>query len=81
MDHSTQIIFNVIVAIAGFLGVFVLTQIMQRLQKQEDKLHELPALFVRRDDYRSDMTEVKAMLHQIYDKLDGKADKQSDHSR
>jgi hypothetical protein len=75
MEHGVQIIFNLIVAIAGFLGVFVFQQIQQRLAKQEEKLHELPHMFVRRDDYRADMTEIKTMLHQIYEKLDGKADK------
>lgn len=74
-DHDTQIIFNFVVGVAGFLGVFVFSQIMQRLTKQEEKLHELPHTFVRRDDYRADMAEVKTMLHQIYEKLDSKADK------
>jgi hypothetical protein len=80
MDHSTQIIFDIIIAIAGFFGVFVLNQVMQKLSKHEERLSDLPNTFVRRDDYRQDMTEVKSMLHQIYDKLDGKADK-PDHAR
>ena len=80
MDHSTQIIFDIVIAIAGFFGVFVLNQLMAKLGKHDERLNELPNLFVRRDDYRQDMTEVKSMLHQIYDKLDGKADK-PDHAR
>lgn len=32
--------------------------------------------FVRRDDYRNDVTEIKAMLDKIFNRLDEKADKQ-----
>jgi len=31
--------------------------------------------YVRRDDYRDDMAELKTMIRQIIDRLDGKADK------
>lgn len=31
--------------------------------------------YVRRDDYRDDITEMKGMLTRIFDKLDEKADK------
>jgi hypothetical protein len=48
---------------------------MQRLQRMEDKLNELPHTYVAKDDYRSDIAEVKSILKQIFDKLDGKADK------
>lgn len=36
---------------------------------------ELPNHYVRRDDYRDDMSEIKVMLRSISDKLDDKADK------
>jgi hypothetical protein len=48
---------------------------MQRLQRMEDKLNELPHTYVAKDDYRSDIAEVKSILKQIFDKMDGKADK------
>jgi hypothetical protein len=41
----------------------------------EDELKTLPHDYVQKDDYRSDMREIKDMLKQIFDKLDGKADK------
>lgn len=75
MDHEMQLIFNFIVGVAGFLGVFVFNELMRRMTKQEEKLHELPHTFVRREDYRSDMAEIKKMLHRIDEKLDNKADK------
>ena len=77
MDN--QQLFNLVVAVAGFLGVFVFYQVMQRLQRMEDKLGELermlPHDYVQKDDYRSDIKEVKDILRQIFDKLDNKQDK------
>jgi hypothetical protein len=77
MDN--QQLFNLVVAVAGFLGVFVFYQVMQRLQRMEDKLGELernlPHDYVQKDDYRSDIKEVKEILRQIFDKLDNKQDK------
>lgn len=76
---DTQLLFNFIIAVAGFLGVFVFNQITQRLTKIEDEVanfnKSLPTDYVHKDDYRADMGEVKGMLKQIYDKLDSKADK------
>jgi predicted dithiol-disulfide oxidoreductase (DUF899 family) len=52
---------------------------MQRLQRMEDSLSalekQLPHDYVTKDDYRADIKEVKDILRQIFDKLDGKADK------
>lgn len=77
MDN--QQLFNLVVCVAGFLGTFVFYQVMQRLQKNEDKIAELeralPHDYVQKDDYRSDMRDIKELLKQIFDKLDGKADK------
>jgi cell fate (sporulation/competence/biofilm development) regulator YmcA (YheA/YmcA/DUF963 family) len=77
MDN--QQIFNFLVAIGAFLGAFVFNQVMQRLQKSEDKIasleKEIPEKYVQKPDYKEDMREVKDLLRQIFDKLDGKADK------
>jgi len=73
MDN--QQLFNLVVSIAGFLGVFVFYQSMQRIQKLEDAEKNLPKEYVQKDDYRADIKEVKDILKQIFDKLDEKADK------
>ena len=57
MDN--QQLFNVVVSIAGFLAVWVFTNQMQRTQKLEDKLNELPKEYVQKDDYKEDIKEVK----------------------
>lgn len=77
MDN--QQLFNFVVSLAGFLAIFIFYQVMQRLQRSEDKLAELernlPHDYVQKDDYRVDVRELKDMLRQLFDKLDGKADK------
>lgn len=61
--------------------MWVLNALTQRLQKAEDKIealtNELPKEYVQKLDYKEDMREIKDLLRQIFDKLDGKADKGS----
>lgn len=73
MDN--QQIFNMVVSIAGFLAVYVFNSTTKQIQRLEDKINELPKEYVAKDDYRSDITEIKNILKQIFDKLDNKADK------
>jgi hypothetical protein len=73
MDN--QQIFNIVVSIAGFLAVYVFNSTTKQMQRLEDKINELPKEYVAKDDYRSDITEIKNILKQIFDKLDNKADK------
>lgn len=73
MDN--QQLFNVVVSIAGFLAVYVLNNLTRTIQKMEDKINDMPHSYVTKDDYRSDISEIKMILKQIFDKLDGKADK------
>jgi cell fate (sporulation/competence/biofilm development) regulator YmcA (YheA/YmcA/DUF963 family) len=77
MDN--QQLFNLVVSVAGFLAVFIFYQVMQRLQKLEDALSslekQLPHDYVAKNDYRSDIKDVKDILRQIFEKLDNKADK------
>jgi len=73
MDN--QQLFNIVVSVAGFLGVYVFNSMTAKIQKLEDKINDMPHSYVIKDDYRADIAEVKAILKQIFDKLDGKADK------
>jgi cell fate (sporulation/competence/biofilm development) regulator YmcA (YheA/YmcA/DUF963 family) len=73
MDN--QQIFNIVVSIAGFLAVYVFNNTTKQIQRLEDKINELPKEYVAKDDYRSDITEIKDILKQIFNKLDSKADK------
>lgn len=73
MDN--QQLFNLVVSIAGFLAVYVINNLTRQIQKLEDKVNEMPHTYVAKDDYRSDIADIKSMVKQIFDKLDGKADK------
>ena len=75
MNMDNQLIFNAVVSIAGFLAVFVINNTTRQIQKMEDKLNELPKEYVSKDDYRTDIFEIKDILKQIFNKLDNKADK------
>lgn len=73
MDN--QQIFNIIVSVAAFLAVYVFNNMTRQIQKLEDKVNEMPHAYVQKDDYRSDIAEIKSILKQIFEKLDSKADK------
>ena len=73
MDN--QQLFNIVVSVGGFLAIYVFNSATAKIQKLEDKINEMPHNYVAKDDYRVDIAEVKAILKQIFDKLDGKADK------
>ena len=72
---DTQQLFNALMSVAAFLAVFVFNSTSRKLQKLEDAVSELPKEYVAKNDYRADITEIKVILKQIFDKLDSKADK------
>lgn len=73
MDY--QILFNIAVAIAGFFGGWTLNRIYQAIDRLDNDVRNLPLNYVTRDDYRSDMAEIKHMLGKIFDRLENKVDK------
>lgn len=73
MDN--QQLFNLVFSVAGFLAVYTLNNLTRKIQRLEDEVKTLPHDYVQKDDYRADMRDVKDLLKQIFDKLDGKADK------
>ena len=73
MDN--QQLFNIVISIGGFLAIYVLNMLTQRIQKLEDKMENMRDSYVKKDDYKDDIQEVKDILKQIFEKLDSKADK------
>ena len=73
MDN--QIIFNIAVALVGFLGGWVLNNISKSIDRLDVDVRAMPHTYVTREDYREDMREVKDMLNKIFDRLDAKVDK------
>ncbi len=72
---ETQVLINLGFGLAGAFGGWILNSISRSIIKIEDRLSELPLLYVTRDDYRNDISEIKQMLGKIFDKLDTKVDK------
>jgi hypothetical protein len=73
MDYQT--LFNIAVAVVGFLGGWTLNRIYQAIDRLDSDMRQMPHTYVNREDYRGDAAEIKTMLGKIFDKLDGKADK------
>jgi len=72
---ETQFIFNIAVSVAGFFGGWILSHIYRAIERLDMDMRSMPSRYVRRDDYRDDMGEIKVLLGKISDKLDHKVDK------
>jgi hypothetical protein len=65
-------------AVMAVIGWFAreMWSAVKELKLDLSKLREdLPSTYILKDDYRSDMRDIKDMLNKIFDKLDGKQDK------
>lgn len=72
---DAQTILNIVIGICGAFGGWILNSLSHSIIKIEDRLNDLPLLYVSKDDYREDIAEIKGMLSKIFDRLDGKVDK------
>ena len=66
---------NILVGVAGAFGGWVLNSLSRSIIRIEDRIAEMPLQYVTKDDYRTDISEIKSMLHDIYKELRTKADK------
>lgn len=73
MDY--QVLFNGAVALAAFFGGWVLNNITKAIERLDSDVRAMPHEYVVKNDYKEDLREVKDLCRQIFDKLDGKADK------
>lgn len=70
-----QILFNIIVGVAGMFGGWILNNISRSIERLDKDVRQMPLTYVTRVDYRNDIDEIKTILGRIWDKLDDKADK------
>ena len=70
-----QTLFNLVVGVAAFFGGWTLNNITRMLNRIDDDIRDLPHIYVSKDDYKADISEIKGMLGKIFDRLDGKVDK------
>ena len=73
MDN--QSIFNVLISALGVLALWILNGISNKIKDLENDNKELPHYYVSKEDYRSDISDIKQMLNKIFDRLDAKVDK------
>lgn len=72
---ESQFIFNIIVGLAAFFGGWVLNNITKAIERLDADVRNMPHNYVSKDDYHRDIDEIKDICKQIFNKLDGKADK------
>ena len=70
-----QLLFNLVVGIAAFFGGWTLNNITRMLNRIDDDIREIPHVYLSKDDYKTDIVEIKGMLGKIFDRLENKADK------
>ena len=70
-----QMLFNLVVGVAAFFGGWTLNNITRMLNRIDDDIRDLPHVYVSKEDYKTDINDIKGMLGKIFDKLDGKVDK------
>jgi len=78
MDDLQHVVNSVVAILFTLVGWFAreMWAAVKELKNDLAKLREeLPREFVMREDYRSDLKDIKEMLSKIVDKLDHKADK------
>jgi hypothetical protein len=74
-QHLINVGLGVSSAVFGWLARELWTAVKDLKEDLTTLSVELPKTYVTRDDYRSDLKEIKDMLGKIFDRLDHKADK------
>lgn len=70
-----QVLFNVVVGVAGMFGGWILNSISQTLRMLDKDVRQMPLTYVTQNTYQRDIDEIKGMLRLIFDRLEDKADK------
>lgn len=76
---ESQDIFNAAITLSGAFGGWILKTIWDAIKDLKTEVRELNREvnqdFVRREDFKDSISDIKEMLNKIFDKLDNKADK------
>ena len=73
------VIFNVLLGLIAFFGGIVirgLSDSIKDMRSAHDSFTKELAHYVRKDDYREDITELKQMVNKLFDRIDKLMSKQ-----
>jgi hypothetical protein len=70
-----QHIFNAVVALAAFLGGWILNNITRAIERLDADVRAMPHDYVGKEDYRRDIDELKDICKRIFERLDQQADR------
>lgn len=75
-----QVLFNISLSLIMMLSGWMIRSVYDAINKlRQDQIQlerMIYAQYVSKDDYREDLREIKSMLSNIFNKLEGKEDKQ-----
>jgi hypothetical protein len=76
---ESQVLFNVIVGVAGLFGGWILNNISRSIERLDKDVREMPKVYVTKEDYKDDINHIKTTLDRIFDLIgelnNSKADK------
>ncbi len=65
MDDA-QVLFNIILGVAAFLGGWVVNNLTRTIERLDKDIRNLPHMYVRREDYKDDIEYIRKTLDDIF---------------
>jgi hypothetical protein len=75
MTHWSEIVLGLLFSVLGFFTKTLHSDVRQNEKDIANVKEDVGKNYIQKDDYRSDMGDIKEMLNKIFDKIDMKADK------
>jgi len=72
---DSQQLFDYAVTGGAFLAGWIVNNIYKAVKALEDDIKDIPHTYVMKEDYKTDIADIKLMLNRIFELLDKKADK------
>ena len=70
MDVDYQMLFNIALGAASFLGGWVLNNMTKAIERLDKDVREMPTLYVSKDDFRDANREIREEMRKGFDKID-----------
>lgn len=63
---DVQVLFNIILGVAAFLGGWVVNNLTRTIERLDKDVRNLPHMYVRREDYKDDIEYIRRTLDDIF---------------